>query len=48
MARVIGITTRTTLLAWTVTLGTLGIFVVIIVPEQKRDLQVGLESKARA
>src|SRR5271166_3143043 len=47
MARVIGITTRTTLLAWTVTLGTLGIFVVIIVPEQKRDLRVGLESKAR-
>lgn len=47
MARVIGITTRTTLLAWTVTLGTLGIFVVVIVPEQKRDLRVGLESKAR-
>lgn len=46
--RLTGITARTTLLAWTVTLVTLGIFVVIIVPEQKRDLQVGLESKARA
>ena len=41
-----GITRRTTLLAWTVTLATLGIFVSIIIPEQKRDLQAGLESKA--
>jgi two-component system, NtrC family, sensor kinase len=46
MLKTTGITVRTTLLAWTVTLATLGIFVVIIIPEQKRDLQVGLESKA--
>jgi signal transduction histidine kinase len=42
-----GITARTTLLAWTVTLVTLGIFVVILIPEQERDLRDGLESKAR-
>ncbi len=46
MVKLTGITARTTLLAWTVTLATLGIFVVIIVPEQKRDLRVELESKA--
>jgi len=34
------------LLAWTITLVTLGIFVAFLLPEQKRDLQAGLESKA--
>lgn len=46
MLKITGITARTTLLAWTVTLATLGIFVVIIIPEQKRDLRIGLESQA--
>jgi two-component system, NtrC family, sensor kinase len=46
MLKLTGITARTTLLAWTVTLATLGIFVVIIIPEQKRDLRIGLESQA--
>jgi two-component system, NtrC family, sensor kinase len=41
-----GITGHTTQLAWTITLATLTIFVVFIIPEQKRDLQEGLESKA--
>jgi len=47
MFKATGITARTTLLAWTVTLVTLGIFVVILIPEQKRDLQDALESKAQ-
>jgi signal transduction histidine kinase len=47
MRKISGITARTTLLAWTVTLLTLIIFVVILIPEQKRDLRDGLESKAR-
>jgi signal transduction histidine kinase len=47
MIKLTGITARTTLLAWTVTLVTLGIFVVIIIPEQKHDLQGGLQSKAQ-
>src|ERR1700687_4313725 len=47
MFRPTGITARTTLLAWTVTLVTLVIFVLILIPEQKRDLQDALESKAR-
>lgn len=42
-----GITTRTTQLAWTVTLVTLAIFVVFIIPEQKWSLQQGLASKAK-
>jgi len=37
---------RTVLLAWTVTLLTLGIFVAVVIPEQKHDLRTGLESKA--
>jgi signal transduction histidine kinase len=41
-----GITRRITLLAWSVTLGTLAIFVSIILPEQKRDLRTQLQSKA--
>jgi signal transduction histidine kinase/HAMP domain-containing protein len=47
MLRLTGITARTTMLAWTITLATLAIFVVVIIPEQKHDLQVGLESKAQ-
>ncbi len=41
-----GIARRTVLLAWTITLVTLGIFVAFMIPEQKRDLRAGLESKA--
>jgi len=44
--RITGIARRTMLLTWTVTLVTLAIFVAFMVPEQKRDLQAGLESKA--
>ena len=46
MLKPTGITLRITLLAWTVTLGTLAIFVSIIIPEQKRDLRAELQSKA--
>lgn len=46
MLRPTGITRRITLLAWSVTLATLAIFVAIILPEQKRDLRVQLESEA--
>lgn len=46
MLRPKGITRRITLLAWSVTLGTLAIFVSIILPGQKRDLRVQLQSKA--
>jgi signal transduction histidine kinase len=42
-----GITVRITLLGWLVTLATLGVFVMVIVPEQKREFSLGLESKAR-
>jgi len=41
-----GIARRTVLLAWTVTLLTLGIFVAVMIPGQIRDLRQGLESKA--
>jgi signal transduction histidine kinase len=41
-----GITRRITLLAWSVSLATLAIFVSIIIPEQKRDLRIQLESQA--
>lgn len=41
-----GITLRVTQLAWTVTLATLCIFIGFIIPEQRRGLQRGLESKA--
>ena len=44
--RTTGIARRTMLLAWTITLVTLGIFVAIMLPEQKRDLKAGLESEA--
>lgn len=46
MLKPTGITRRITLLAWSVTLATLGIFVAIILPEQKRDLRTQLQSKA--
>ena len=42
-----GITLRITLLGWMVTLVTLGVFVMVIVPEQKREFELSLESKAR-
>jgi signal transduction histidine kinase len=41
-----GITLRITLLGWMVTLVTLGVFVLVIVPEQKHEFELGLESKA--
>jgi signal transduction histidine kinase len=41
-----GIARRTVVLAWTITLVTLGTFVAVLIPEQKRDLRAGLESKA--
>ena len=41
-----GITLRIAVLAWLVTLFTMGLFVVALIPEQKRDLQEALESKA--
>jgi signal transduction histidine kinase len=41
-----GIARRTMVLAWTITLVTLGIFVAVMIPEQKRDLRAQLESKA--
>ena len=46
MFKLTGIARRTMLLAWTITLVTLGIFVAILLPEQRRDLRAGLESKA--
>ena len=42
-----GITLRITLLGWLVTLVTLGVFVTVIIPEQKREFELSLESKAR-
>jgi len=42
-----GITLRITLLGWMVTLLTLAVFVMVIIPEQKREFELGLESKAR-
>ncbi|MFN0172249.1 MAG: ATP-binding protein [Bryobacteraceae bacterium] len=42
-----GITLRITLLGWLVTLITLAVFVMVIVPEQKREFELNLESKAR-
>ena len=41
-----GIARRTTMLTWTITLVTLGIFVAVVIPEQKRDLRAELQSKA--
>ena len=43
----IGITLRTTLLSWLVTLVTLSTFVVVIIPEQKRMFLENLRSKAQ-
>jgi two-component system, NtrC family, sensor kinase len=42
-----GIALRITLLGWMVTLVTLAVFVMVIVPEQKREFELSLESKAR-
>lgn len=42
-----GITKRIALLGWIVTLVTLGVFVVVIVPQQKGEFKLSLESKAR-
>lgn len=42
-----GIALRITLLGWMVTVVTLGVFVMVIIPEQKREFQLSLESKAR-
>ena len=42
-----GIALRITLLGWLVTLVTLAVFVTMIIPEQKREFELGLESKAR-
>jgi two-component system NtrC family sensor kinase len=42
-----GIALRITLLGWIVTLVTLGVFIAVIVPEQKREFELSLESKAR-
>lgn len=42
-----GITLRITLLGWSVTLVTLAVFVMVIIPEQKREFELSLESKAR-
>ena len=46
MLKATGIARRIMLLAWTITLVTLGIFVAIMLPQQKRDLRAGLESQA--
>ncbi|MBL0160032.1 MAG: HAMP domain-containing protein [Bryobacterales bacterium] len=42
-----GIALRITLVGWMVTLVTLAVFVMAIVPEQKREFELSLESKAR-
>ncbi len=42
-----GISRRIALLGWIVTLVTLGVFVTVLVPEQKREFELSLESKAR-
>ena len=44
--RTLGITLRTALLSWLVTIGTLLLFAVAIIPQQKRAFQENLESKA--
>ena len=41
-----GITLRITLLGWMVTLVTLGFFVMVMVPGQKHEFELNLESKA--
>ena len=42
-----GITLRITLLGWMVTLVTLAVSIMVIIPEQKREFELSLESKAR-
>jgi signal transduction histidine kinase len=46
MMMAIGIGRRTMLLAWTITLVTLGIFIAFMLPEQERNMRSGLQSKA--
>jgi two-component system NtrC family sensor kinase len=46
MRSMTGITRRITLMGWLVTLVTLAIFLVVIIPEQKRDFERNLESTA--
>ena len=46
--RSMGITLRTALLSWLVTVTTLAVFVVFIVPQQKRTYVESLESKAHS
>lgn len=41
-----GITRRTVVLAWTITIVTLAVFVAVTIPEQQRDLREELQSKA--
>jgi len=42
-----GITLRTALLSWLVTIATVLVFVIMIIPMQKRTFLENLESKAR-
>ncbi len=42
------IAARTTQLAWTITLGGLGLFMAFVIPEQKQNLKGGLESKGQS
>ncbi|MBL8173218.1 MAG: HAMP domain-containing protein, partial [Bryobacterales bacterium] len=42
-----GITLRVALLGWLVTLVTLAVFVVVIIPQQENEFKMNLESKAR-
>jgi len=44
--RLMGLTLRTALLSWLVTLATLLTFVIVIIPQQKRNFLENLESKA--
>ncbi len=46
--RGLGIALRTALLSWLVTLATLGIFVLMVIPQQKRTFLLNLESKANS
>jgi signal transduction histidine kinase/DNA-binding response OmpR family regulator/HPt (histidine-containing phosphotransfer) domain-containing protein len=45
--RILGITMRTALLSWMVTIATLLIFVTVIIPQQKRTFEENLDSKAQ-
>ena len=47
LSRPHGITLRITMLVWAVTLFTLGVFVMVIIPRQKTEFERALESRAR-